>query len=100
MDSKVLLVDESPGRIVGLSGNPLIVDRMADSLSRLSLKDGDVLLVRMPDAKEDVKPLVAYLRKWLRNNGLERVRLLGVAGDIGLEAVSPEQMKAFGWVRA
>lgn len=98
MNTERVMLD--PGELVGLDGAPLEVDRFTQELSRLSLKNGDVLVVRMKEAKEDVKPLVTYLRYWLRNNDLPRVRLLGVVGDVSIEALSPEQMKSFGWVRA
>lgn len=67
-------------------------------LSKLSISNGDILLVKIPTSftSRVVKALSADLEKALTSNGLGGVLTLIVTDEIQLKKLTPTQLEEFG----
>lgn len=106
----VLVVNDEPSAaqvaaVAEAIGAPPVVkvgeDAVGVEMTKLELKPGDVLLVKIPTTMPTSfhERMKSAARAWLNSQGLERCRLLIIEGGIDMAAVDAQYMERCGWIR-
>lgn len=70
-------------------------------MDKLSLADGDVVVLRFPDLIPipELDDISARLRKYMDEHGHQKVLFLAMPKDYGIEQLTSKDMAELGWKR-
>jgi len=83
--------------IYGLEG------RVLDSLERVDINGDSVLIIKAPDSSsaQELQPFAKFIKTQVAEKyGYPNILVVVMTDDMSIEALDPEQMAKYGWVKA
>ncbi|MDO8357271.1 MAG: hypothetical protein Q7U76_12850 [Nitrospirota bacterium] len=68
-------------------------------LTRLKIKPGDVLVLRIDQRDKPAMDIVMSINHWLKTNKIKFVGIMLLQTDESVETLSEQRMREMGWIR-